>query len=56
MNSSIQRELTIKDLQLCYDLVAVQTDAPQGCDPRFINDLEDLRVKLKRLLEVKKAE
>jgi len=49
--SQSREYLTTKDLQLCYELVAIQTDMPDGCAPDFINNLEDLRVKLKRILE-----
>ena len=41
----------ISELQLCYDLVKTQTDAPWGCDSMFIHALEDLRVKLMRILQ-----
>ena len=43
-------ELSHKDLQLCHELVAIQTDMPDGLEHSFVCGLEDLRNKLARIL------
>lgn len=41
-------------LRALFELVSIQTRSPQGCDPKFIEELEQSRMSMMKMLNEEK--